>query len=154
LSELLARELRKANVALIQNPKALSRTPGNIAQVFLNVDLRNSYDGLLTLAEKELRKQNRKLNLHEFPRGNYLVFINERGNRFKLLTPARHTKDGLVIDWIVAFYKNPTGHRIDANVIYEIPLIFSGRHTLELEEKAQMVLEDRLRYRRNRVLNP
>lgn len=141
----IVRNIDKPNTGLMKKPDFSPAPLGRIAQVFLNVNLRRSHDGLLEIAKK------RGIDLNEFPRGSYLVFINEVNNRFKLMTPATFTKDGLVIDWLIAYYKSPRG-RIDLNTIYNIPKIFSGRGTLDLASSADELLREQLKMKRIRTV--
>lgn len=143
----LPKELTKKNSAVLPKPTTNGNSLGRIAQVFLNVDLRQSTDRLLLVANKELRK--RGIDLNRFPRGNYLTFINDRADRFKLVTPARFTADGYVMDWVVAYYKSPQG-RISLDVLYNIPKIFSGQHELEITNYAHEILDDHLKAKRRR----
>ncbi len=68
------------------NPTALipradlsaSKGAGRIAQVILDVDLRNSHDGLMEIAKQK------GLSLKDLKPGQYLVFVNLNRDRFKI----------------------------------------------------------------------
>jgi hypothetical protein len=145
----IRKNLRANNSPLMEKPDMSPASVGRIAQVFLNVDLRNSHDGLLDAAVKGLGKE----NVRRFPPKCFLVFINHLGDRFKIMTPARHTEDGLVLDWAILYYRSPSG-RITPDIIYNLPKLFAGKGSFEIHAAAKEYLQEELRMKRIRTVTP
>lgn len=118
------------------------RSAGRIAQVILNVDLRNSHDGLMAQARKE------GVDFSRLQPGQYVVFINERMDKFKLLALSP-TRRGAV----VAYYKSYTG-RIDREEIELLPASFGVAKRIETGEKAAVALDGELSFKRARRVGP
>lgn len=135
----------KDNVALVGRPDYSPSTSGRIAQVFLNVDLRNSHDGLMEIARK------RGVDISKLEIGHYVVFINDQKNRFKLFAPSANRRG-----FIVAYYKSYDG-RIDRQEIEMLPQAFGVKKRFETSNRIADKLDETLKYQRVRQvrdLNP
>jgi len=117
--------------------RVVSGHSGRLAQVILNVDLRNGHEGLLEIARKA------GVDIDKLPVGHYVCFVNPQLNRFKIMTLAPNRRGT-----IIAYYKQFEG-RIERETIQSLPQAFgvsgdgfyAGR---ELGEK----LDEKLKYQR------
>ena len=132
----------KKNIAIIPKPDLSATNSGRIAQVLLNVDLRNSHEGLMAIASK------RGVNFDTLPVGHYLVFVNEQKNRFKIFAPTPDKRGA-----IVAYYKSFEG-RVDRTAIESVPMAFGIKRKFETSTRIAERLDDELRYQRIRTVKP
>jgi hypothetical protein len=128
------------NLALI--PRADMRPAdggaGRIAQILLNVDLRNGPDGLMKIA--------RERGIREIPEGSYLVCVNAMLDRFITLG---FTPRGVV----VAYYKSFQG-RIVREDIESLPAAFGVRKKFQTSTAMAEKLDEELKYKRLRNVTP
>lgn len=128
--------------ALIPRPDlSAARNPaGRIAQVILDVDLRNSHDGLMEVARK------RGVSLSDLKPGQYLVFVNLQRDRFKIFAPAPNGRGAIIV-----YYRAYQG-RVDRQAIETIPQAFGMRSGFETGAKLAAKLDEGLAVRASRQL--
>ena len=143
--------LSKRNSTLFQSPDLRPDPVGRIVQGYFDVDVRNSHDGLLTIARRDFKRNG--LDVDRLTPRSFLIFFNEKGNRFKLMVPARYTPDGRVFDWAVLYYKSPIG-RVTLKLILDLPRILSGQGELALANSGMELLQEELRMKRVRTVMP
>lgn len=135
------KESSKNNTSLVSKPDYTPATHGGrLVQCFLNVDLRNSHDGLLEIARK------RGVDFQKLKLGQYLAFINEQKNRFKIFALAPNGRGAIII-----YYKSYQG-RIDREAIQSVPLAFGSKQMIEAGPKTVEGLDDHLRMQRVRTV--
>jgi len=141
-SKKLKKKPKPPNVAIVPRPDL--RPPdggaGRIAQILLNVDLRNGPDGLMKIARE------RGIKAEDIGEGGYLVFVNALLDRFITLG---FTPRGVV----VAYYKSFSG-RIVREDIESLPSAFGVRKKFQTNEKMAERLDEELRYKRMRNVTP
>lgn len=115
---------------------------GRIAQVLLNVDLRNSHDGLMEIAKK------RGITAEDLKPGQYLVFVNDNKDRFKIFAMAPSGRGA-----IVAYYKSYAG-RVDRAEIETVPAAFGIKKRFSTREDIAERMDEELRYKRVRTVKP
>ena len=130
------------------NPTALipradlsaSKGAGRIAQVILDVDLRNSHDGLMEIAKQK------GLSLKDLKPGQYLVFVNLNRDRFKIFAPSPNGRGAIIV-----YYRAYQG-RVDRAAIETIPQAFGMRSGFETGTKLAARLDEGLAVRASRQL--
>ncbi len=144
--------LSKRGATLFAKPDLRPDAVGRIAQGYFDVDLKNSIDGLLLIAQRDFKKHG--LDVRELPIQSILLFFNERGNRFKLLMPFRYTQDKKVYNWAVLYHKEPQG-RIKLESILELPRVLSGQAShYSIARSGFEYLQEELRMKRLRTVTP
>ena len=126
-------------------PRAdLSKTSspaGRIAQVILDVDLRNSHDGLMAVASK------RGIKLSDLKPGQYLVFVNLNRDRFKIFAPAPNGRGAIIV-----YYRSYQG-RVDRQAIETMPQAFGMRTGFETGARLAGRMDEALSMKKIRTLN-
>lgn len=105
---------------------------GRIAQVILDVDLRNSHDGLMEIARK------RGVSLKDLKPGQYLVFVNLQRDRFKIFAPAPNGRGAIIV-----YYRAYQG-RVDRESIETIPQAFGLKTGFETGPRLAAALDTEL----------
>src|SRR4051794_35646980 len=101
-----------------------------VIQCFMNVNMGNGHDGL-----KAIARRGANINADEMGPGEYLVFINRKREKIKVLcTGGEGTQKTLVFAY--ARYK----HAIDLNAIQFIPHAFQGGN-FNFDRALQLALE-------------
>jgi hypothetical protein len=124
----------KADLAAAHGPA------GRIAQVILDVDLRNSHDGLMEIAKKK------GIGLKDLKPGQYLVFVNLNRDRFKIFAPAPNGRGAIIV-----YYRAYQG-RVDRESIETIPQAFGLKRGFETGPKLAARLDEKLPQRPLRQL--
>lgn len=119
---------------------ASGTTAGRIAQIILNVDLRNSHDGLMDIAKK------RGVDFDKMGPGQYLVFVNDQKNRFKIFAPSPSRRGAIIL-----YYKSYQG-RVDRDEIISVPAAFGVKKHIDINERLSNSLDESLAYKRVRVV--
>ncbi len=96
-----------------------------ILRVFSGADLRSGHMGLSKVARKAGHAP------EELSTGEYIVFINSKRNAFKLL--AAHD--------VLAHYRHPSGHVIDARALQYIPQVFESKGHLSYDKALKIMFE-------------
>lgn len=97
-----------------------------IARVYLDCDLRCSFDGLNALLKKD------GVEIASSP-GNFVLFMNRKATAFKLLTANSY----------LMFYRSPSG-RIALDAIQNIPEFFDGTR-LDFNKAVEKTVKEKLR---------
>ena len=98
----------------------------NIGRIFLDSDLRQSFDGLLRVAKDA------GLNVEKMPSDEVLVFINRKVTSFKLLTASHY-----LVYW-------RSTRRLPLDAIKNLPAAFTGR-SFDFNRSIEKTLLDKCR---------
>lgn len=99
-----------------------------IRRVFLDVDMRNSHDGLNAVAIKN------HIHPDSLEPGDFLVFLNTEKNKIKILTA----------NGVMAYYRSPHG-KLELGVIRLIPQAFKASGRIDYDASLKQVIEANFR---------
>lgn len=122
-------DIKKDNLPVLKAPTVGPK----VLQVFLNTDMRYSFDGLTKLAKKH------DIEWSKIYPGQYVVFINR-----KLTMLALFAANGVLVR-----YRSKNG-RLDLRMIQEIPRAFRSSGRIDFDEALSSALMQVL-YRRKRL---
>jgi hypothetical protein len=97
-------------------------------RIFLNVDLRNSHEGLSAIATKN------KIDVKKLVAGEYLIFINSEKNKIKLYAANE----------VIAYYRCPHG-KVDLRAISKIPQAFKASGKIDYDACLKEIMEAKLK---------
>lgn len=92
-------------------PTFTTKERNRIVRIIFNTDLRNSHDGLTTLAHDF------DIDTATLKPGEYVVFINAKKNALKFFAAGQ----------VVAHFRMPSHRKMDMRIIGMIPRFFNGR---------------------------
>lgn len=97
-----------------------------VTRVFLDVDLRNSHEGLETLA------QSQQLDLTKLRNGEHVLFLNTQRTKFKM-----YSANG-----VLSYYRNKG--KLDLNAIAHVPMAFNAKGELDWQKAQLLALKRKL----------
>lgn len=98
-----------------------------IIEVFLNVNMGRSHDGLGEIAKKN------KIDVGSLEPGTYVVFINRAQNRAKIYAHGD----------VIAYWRAASGQKLNLETIQNIPRAFQGK-AISYDDALTKVLTKRL----------
>lgn len=116
-----------------------------ILQVFLNTNLGNGEEGLKRIVRKYAVSTT---SLAAMEPGEYLVFINRRQDKVKILVATDNVKNAMR-PFLVAYIRLPVGQRVSLTTIKYFPQAFTAGKHIDYDKALKLAVHVALLKRQN-----